>query len=102
MLEPNKNKIEDIKRTLYDPNDKSISHQREGVLHNINYNVSSDLQNNKFEMENTKMKKVFKKPQMSIFKKFFIISMSKVHIFLLFLFFIVKSYPNETTKYNIS
>jgi len=31
MLEENKNKIEDVKRELYDPNDKSTSHQREGI-----------------------------------------------------------------------
>ena len=44
MLEENKNKIEDIKRTLYDPNDKNMSHQREGVLHQVNHNVSMDWQ----------------------------------------------------------
>lgn len=76
MIEDNKNKIEDIKRTLYDPNDKSTGHQREGILHNVSHNVSMDWDNNQNTQtqkeNNTKNK--FRKPPMSIFKKFFIIS----------------------------
>lgn len=73
MLEDNRNKIEDIKRTLYDPNDKSMSHLREGVLHQINHNVSSEWKDNQ-STQDIDMKNKFKKPPMSIFKKFFIVS----------------------------
>jgi len=73
MIEESKNKIEDVKRHLYDPNDKSISHQREGVLHQVNHNVSLEWQDGKLKEEDN-MKNKFKKPPVSIFKKFFIIS----------------------------
>ncbi len=76
MLEENKNKIEDIKRTLYDPNDKNMSHQREGVLHQVNHNVSMDWQNNQDpNTRNDNMKNKFKRPPMSVFKKFFVASL---------------------------
>jgi hypothetical protein len=71
MIDDSKNKIEDIKRTLYDPSDTVMGHQREGVLHQINHNVSTEWQNNQNpQVDNMKGK--FKKPPMSIFKKFFI------------------------------
>src|SRR3989344_7386635 len=76
MLEENKNKIEDIKRTLYDPNDKNMSHQREGELHQVNHNVSMDWQNNQDpNTRNDNMKNKFKRPPMSVFKKFFVASL---------------------------
>lgn len=74
MSEDSKNKIEDVKRNLYDPNDKSMSHQREGILHPINHSVPLELQNSQPKEENNNMKNKFKKPPVSIFKKFFIIS----------------------------
>jgi hypothetical protein len=74
MLEGNKNKIEDIKRTLYDPSDKAVGHQREGILHNIHHNVSSDWQSNQ-NLQDDNIRGKLKKPPMSIFKKFFIISL---------------------------
>ena len=51
MIEDNRNKIEDIKRTLYDPNDKSMSHLREGVLHQVNHNVPLEWQDSKINEE---------------------------------------------------
>jgi hypothetical protein len=73
MLEENKNKIEDVKRELYDPNDKNMSHQREGILHRINHDVPLEWSDGPTKQEGD-MNKRFKKPPMSIFKKFFIIS----------------------------
>lgn len=73
MFEEGKSKIEDMKRHLYDPNDHAIGHQREGVLHQVKHNVSTDWQDEKdvnFDMKNKS-----KKPQTSIFKKFFLISL---------------------------
>ncbi|HLP86511.1 MAG TPA: hypothetical protein VK153_01385 [Candidatus Paceibacterota bacterium] len=75
MIEENKNKIEDVKRTLYDPTDKNMSHKREGVLHQVNHNVSADWQNNQNpNTQNDNMKNKFKRPPMSVFKKFFVAS----------------------------
>lgn len=70
MPEESRNKIEDIKRNLYDPNDKSMSHQREGVLHQITHKVPLEWEENQKNNINNK----FKKSQMSVFKKFFIAS----------------------------
>lgn len=73
MSEESKNKIEDIKRNLYDPNDKSMGHQREGILHQINHEVPLEWQDSQTKKEDN-MNNKFKKPPMSIFKKFFIAS----------------------------
>lgn len=74
MLEESKNKIEDIKRHLYDPNDKIMGHQREGILHQVSHPVSEEWQSDVIKPED-KMNNKFKKPPVSIFKKFFIVSM---------------------------
>lgn len=71
MFEEDKNKIEDIKRRLYDPNDNSIGHQREGVLHQVKHKVSNEWQDSISKKEDN-MNTKFKKPPFSIFKKFFI------------------------------
>lgn len=73
MPEDDKNKIEDVKRHLYDPNDHIISHQREGVLHQVNHDVPTEWNNSNLKNEND-MKNKFKKPPVSGFKKFFIAS----------------------------
>jgi hypothetical protein len=73
MLEENKNKIEDVKRTLYDPNDKSMGHQREGLLHPLKHKVLEEWSDNMAKKEDNINNK-FIKPPISIFKKFFIIS----------------------------
>jgi len=74
MLEDSKNKIEDVKRHLYDPNDKSMTHQREGILHQINHNVPLEWKEDSQTKPEDNMKNKFKKPPMSIFKKFFVVS----------------------------
>lgn len=73
MTGENKDKIEDIKKRLYDPSDKAMSHQREGILHQINHDVPIDWKDDENKNENN-MKNKFKKPPVSIFKKFFLIS----------------------------
>lgn len=72
MNEEGKNKIEDIKRNLYDPNDKALSHQREGVLHQINHEAPLEWKDKESNKDN--MKDKFKKPPVSPFKKFFVAS----------------------------
>lgn len=75
MNENSKDKIEDVKRTLYDPNDKVMGHKRDGILHQISHNAPSEWQDSPKAQTNTSdMKNNFKKPPVSIFKKFFIIS----------------------------
>lgn len=74
MIEDSKNKIEDVKRHLYDPNDKSMTHQREGILHQIKHNISDKWKEDNQPKPEENMKSKFKKPPMSIFKKFFIFS----------------------------
>lgn len=73
MIEGGKNKIEDIKMHLYDPNDPSMVHDREGILHQVGHNVSEEWKDDEAKREEN-MNNKFKKPRRSIFKKFFIIS----------------------------
>jgi len=73
MSDDNKSKIEDMKMHLYDSDDKSVSHQREGVLHPIKHDVSVEWKDSSSKQEND-MRNKFKKTSVSIFKKFFIIS----------------------------
>ena len=73
MLEVNKNKIEDIKRNLYDPNDKSMGHQREGILHQVSHKVNEEWKGDEIQSTDNMTHK-FKKPPVSIFKIFFYIS----------------------------
>lgn len=72
--ENNGNKIEDIKRHLYDRVDTTTNRPREGVLHPISRNVPSSWKTtNTTEVTDTTKDK-FKKPPTSPFKKFFIIA----------------------------
>lgn len=73
MKEDSKNKIEDVKRHLYDPNDKAMSHQREGVLRPISHDVPLEWKDEQPKVENN-MSNKSKKSSGSGFKKFFIIS----------------------------
>jgi hypothetical protein len=66
------NKIEDIKRKLYDPNDKLMSHQREGILHPLKQEVSLDWKED--DNKSDDMKNKHKKAGVSIYKKFFIVA----------------------------
>lgn len=74
MPEDNKNKIEDIKINLYDPNDKNMSHRVEGVLHQTEHKVSKEWQDDQTSQEGENMKTKIKKSPTSVFKKFFIFS----------------------------
>lgn len=72
LEEDSRNRIEDIKRGLYDPNDKSISHKREGILHSVDYKAPLDWKDD--FPKNTNMNNKTNKSKTSPFKKFFIIS----------------------------
>ncbi len=63
------NKIEDIKRHLYDREDTVTNRPREGTLHPIAHHVPDTWQ--KEVKEEINIKDNFKKPPMSPFKKFF-------------------------------
>ncbi len=66
----NRNKIEDVKRRLYDPQAANINRAREGVLHQVNHEVETEW---KTEPEiDPAIAMTMKKPPTSIFKKFFI------------------------------
>lgn len=69
MLERGKNRIEDIKQKLYDPNNNSVNHPNEGVLHKINYHTRDEWIEDK-EIDDDK-KNI---GHFSFFKKFFMIS----------------------------
>ena len=67
MIEDSKNKIEDIKRHLYDPNDKTTGRQREGILHQVNHKFNEEWQEEVVKPVDNRIKT----PPVSIFKKFF-------------------------------
>jgi hypothetical protein len=67
------NKIEDVKMHLYDPSDKVMGHQREGILHQVNHQVNNEWQDSQVKKDDN-MNNKFKKPSTSPFKKFFIAS----------------------------
>lgn len=73
MQDNGRNKIEDLKMHLYDPHDKSFNHQREGVLHQVRHEVQEDWKKND-DKQSEDMKNKNRKPHMSGFKKFFIVS----------------------------
>lgn len=62
----NENKIEDIKRRLYEPEDTVTHRMKEGTLHSINHKVDSEWKHEDLGPNN------MKKPTTSFFKKFFI------------------------------
>ena len=68
--ENNGNKIEDIKRHLYDREDTTTNRPHEGTLHPISHQVPSSWHVKQKELDTTDTK--YKKPPMSPFKKFFI------------------------------
>lgn len=69
-MQENENKIEDIKRRLYEPTDTVTHRTKEGVLHTISHKVESEWKNEELANSINNMKK----PKTSIFKKFFIFS----------------------------
>jgi len=75
MHEEERSKIEDVKRHLYDPDDHNMTHTREGILHQVDHDVSFKWQDDDKIKENNDFNKKMKKPHTSPFKKFFIISL---------------------------
>jgi hypothetical protein len=71
MAENERNKIEDIKRHLYDRDSTVVGRPHEGVLHPIEHVVADTWKPEK-EAPNEAILSVMKKPPMSIYKKFFI------------------------------
>mgnify|MGYP001357075588 CR=1 FL=1 len=71
MVDDSKNKIEDLKMNLYNPENKMSNKQREGVLHQVRHDVLDDWKEETNE-QTEEMKNKSKKPKTSIFKKFFI------------------------------
>jgi hypothetical protein len=69
-MSDSENKIEDIKRRLYEHDDNVTHRTKEGVLHTINHKVDSDWKHEEEVVPTENMKK----PKTSIFKKFFILS----------------------------
>lgn len=71
MNENGDSKIEDIKRRLYEREDTVSSRPREGMLHSMNYKVSSDWQgDSNSNIDSMKIKRHKK----SIVKKFFVVA----------------------------
>jgi hypothetical protein len=62
-------KIEDIKSSLYNPEDKSTSHHFEGELHKINYKTDDGWEK---DIKEIKEEDKVRKPKTSILKIFFI------------------------------
>lgn len=69
-MHDSENKIEDIKRRLYEPKDTVTHRVKEGVIHPINHKVDPEWENK--DLDNSI--NIMKKPKTSIFKKFFILS----------------------------
>lgn len=70
MLEEDHNRIEDIKRRLYDPKDTGVDRRHEGVLHPQNFKASKEWAPEVAPGDNTTTS--MKKQKGSFFKKFFI------------------------------
>jgi hypothetical protein len=68
----NKNRIEDIKRRLYDREDTISNRPHEGVLHPKNFNLAKEWKSTDTKEEAIPNSLDAKKPPMSPFKKFFI------------------------------
>ncbi|MEI6660103.1 MAG: hypothetical protein WCK91_01615 [bacterium] len=71
MPEADHNKIEDIKRHLYDPQDTTTHRAHDGVLHRVDHDIAKSWKPEK-EPENEALIHVMEKPPTSVFKKFFI------------------------------
>lgn len=71
MVENDKNRIEDVKRRLYDPNDSLANRRKEGVLHPVNREVPRAWQAPTLQQAE-EVAPSMKKPPVSIYKKFFI------------------------------
>ena len=95
-MSDSENKIEDIKRRLYEPTD-TVSHRvREGTLHTINHKVEHE-----WKHEDSENSMNNKKPKASIFKKFFIFSIIFFVIALGVAFYIYKNNNTSVSSDNI-
>lgn len=74
MNEGGRNRIEDLKRQLDDKNDKSMTHERRGILHDVSHDVSGSWGGEDKTLYKDKIRNMNRKPKTSIFKKFFIVS----------------------------
>ncbi len=71
MAENEHNRIEEIKRRLYDPKDTTADHRSTGVLHPQNFKVEKEWKSESKPDVTSSMTTV-KKPRTSLLKKFFI------------------------------
>jgi hypothetical protein len=71
MADNERNKIEDIKRHLYDRESTAVDRPHEGALHPVEHSVAKAWKP-EVEAPNEAILSVMKKPPMSIYKKFFI------------------------------
>ncbi len=72
MAENEHNRIEDIKRRLYDPKDTTSDHHSTGVLHPQNFKVANEWKGDVKPGNDTSQNMIARKPRTSLFKKFFI------------------------------
>lgn len=69
-MQESENKIEDIKRRLYEPTDNVTHRTKEGILHPVNHKVEQEWKHNEVSEDEN----IMNKPKTSIFKKFFILA----------------------------
>lgn len=72
MIDKDRDKIEDIKYSLYDIKNKDINHHLSGVLHEVTHKVDKEWNKEELEKEMKEIKE--KKPRTPILKKFFVLS----------------------------
>jgi len=71
MIDNTRDKIEDLKKHLYDVKNKEVNHHLEGVLHQVSYKVPSKWNDDELKKEIEEISSKNKKPKTSIFKKMF-------------------------------
>jgi hypothetical protein len=100
MPEFDKNKIEDIKRHLYDREDTTTNRRREGVLHPVNHQVSDAWQQETKPTVDSPTEPM-KKPRTSVFKKLFFASMAFFVVAIGFAFFMYLTGGASVSNNNI-
>ena len=96
MLE-NEDKIEGIKRRLYEPVDTVTHRSKEGVLHPVKHKVSEEWKSGEdASLDN------MKKPKISIFKKFFIIAIIFFVVAMGFAFYMFYNGGTSVSNENIN
>ncbi|MFA6999563.1 MAG: hypothetical protein WC241_00430 [Candidatus Paceibacterota bacterium] len=89
------NKIEDIKRRLYEPEDHVTHRTHEGTLHVISHKVEPEWKHEEEPINN------MKKPKPSIFKNFFILSIIFFIIAIVFAFYKFSTNDSSVSSDNI-